>query len=370
MKKIHILLFCILFVKSTIFMSELTAQDAIFAQHYASPLYLNPAMMGVYQGQYRFNANYRQQWSGIFSDVPIRQIHASFDYRFRIADDDFLAFGINALEDELGADSKIKSTRGNIGISYMKQLSGNRYRSADQYLVIGAQVGTGQYSAGTGGLWFDLQYDSANIAVNTALPTGELSPQSPMFFDVNAGLMWYTVAGDNRSFHAGASVQHLTQPNVSFFGNKSETLKRRFIVHAGGEFPLNDQLSLLPSMMTTLQGPSITTQLGANFRYSNHDWDEVAIRIGGWYRLSGRYVSNAVSSGNVSQPATSSKAGLLGDAFTVTTMLELNRWLIGVSYDIHTSSIIKPTNGRGGFELSLIYVAPERIAVKTACPKF
>ena len=44
--------------------------------------------------------------------------------------------------------------------------------------------------------------------------------------------------------------------------------------------------------------------------------------------------------------------------------------LFGASYDIHTSSIILPTNGRGAFEVSLIYVAPEKKSVSTACPKF
>ena len=93
------------------------AQDAFFAQYYASPLNVNPAMMGVFQGQWRMNTNYRQQWSGIFSDVPLRTIHASFDYRINIADEDYLAFGLNAVQDETGALSKLKLTRGAFGVS-------------------------------------------------------------------------------------------------------------------------------------------------------------------------------------------------------------------------------------------------------------
>ena len=102
------------------------AQDPFFAQYYASPLQLNPAMMGIFQGQWRMNANYRQQWGGIFSEIPIQTIHAAFDYRIRVVDEDYIAFGINAIQDESGAYSKLKSTRGNLGLSYMKQLSGNR----------------------------------------------------------------------------------------------------------------------------------------------------------------------------------------------------------------------------------------------------
>lgn len=328
------------------------AQDPFFTQYYASPLNLNPAMMGVFQGQCRMNVNYRQQWGGIFSDIPIRTIHGAFDYRIRIVDEDYLAFGINAVQDETGAFSKLKSTRGNLGLSYMKQLSGNRYRSADQYLVAGLQVGTGQFRTSTDGLWFDRQYDSLAYNVNTSLASGEIGVQSNMFLDFTAGLMWYMVADDNKSFYIGGSAHHLSNPNISFFGNKAESLRRRFSINMGGEIPLSDELSLLPSMMATVQGPSMLTQFGNNFRYSNHDWEEVAIRVGGAYRLSNKY------------------KGILGDAFTVTGMLEMNGWVFGASYDIHTSTILKPTNGRGAWELSLIYVAPERFPVKTSCPKF
>ncbi len=349
-KKTYISFLTLLFfVISTM---NMKAQDPFFTQYYASPLQLNPAMMGVFQGQWRMNANYRQQWGGIFSDVPIQTIHAAFDYRIRVVDEDYIAFGINAVQDESGAYSKLKSTRGNLGLSYMKQLSGNRYRSADQYLVAGIQVGTGQFRTATDGLWFDRQYDSTTFNVNTNLASGEVGVQSNMFLDYTAGLMWYMVADDNRSFYVGASAHHLSNPNISFLGNKSESLRRRFNINMGGEVPLSDELSILPSMMATIQGPSMMTQFGSNFRYSNNDWEEVAVRVGGAYRLSNKYT------------------GIVGDAFTITGMLELNGWILGASYDIHTSSILKPTNGRGAWELSLIYVAPERFPVKTNCPKF
>lgn len=328
------------------------AQDPFFTQYYASPLSVNPAMMGIFQGQWRMNTNYRQQWGGIFSDIPLRTIHASFDYRLNIVDEDYLAFGINAIQDETGAMSKLKSTRGALGISYMKQLSGNRYSSSDQYLVAGLQVGPGQFRAGIDGLWFDRQYDSIEIKPDYTLASGEVAPQSNMYLDYTAGLMWYMVSDDNQSLYVGGSAHHLSKPNISFFGNKSESLRRRFSINAGGEFPLNDELSVLPSMMASIQGPSMMTQFGSNFRYSNHDWQEVAIRVGGAYRLSNKYSS------------------ILGDAFSITGMLEMNGWVFGASYDIHTSTILRPTNGRGAWEISLIYVAPERFPVKTSCPKF
>lgn len=370
MKKINYSLPFVLFVFMALSLGKIQAQDALFSQFYASPLHVNPALMGVFEGQMRFNANYRQQWGGIFSDVPINQIHASYDHRIRIADGDYLAFGLNALQDETGADSKLKTTRGNLGLSYMKQLGGNRYNSSDQYLVAGVQIGMGQNSLVTNGLWFDRQYDSLNIRIDNTAPTGEIEPRSNNYLDINAGLLWYNVIDKNKSIYIGGSMHHITNPGISYFGNKAETLKRRFTLHAGGEFPVNDQLSWMPAIMATLQGPSLNTQLGTNFRYSNNDWDEVAIRVGAWYRLVNKYVWEQGDANNKNVVQESTRTNILGDAITVTGMLEMNRWLLGISYDIHTSSIVTPTNGRNAFELSLIYIGPERIPYRTLCPKF
>ena len=37
-------------------------QDIHFSQYFASPLTLNPATIGGFNGQFRFAANYRNQW--------------------------------------------------------------------------------------------------------------------------------------------------------------------------------------------------------------------------------------------------------------------------------------------------------------------
>jgi Type IX secretion system membrane protein PorP/SprF len=75
------------------------AQEAFFAQYYASPMHLNPAMVGVFDGQYRLNANFRQQWGNTFSSNPFRTTQAAFEYRARVMKSDFFGFGINALSD-------------------------------------------------------------------------------------------------------------------------------------------------------------------------------------------------------------------------------------------------------------------------------
>ena len=60
MKKIlFTLIICVALV------SVINAQDPNFSQFFASPLTLNPALTGKFDGVYRFAANYRNQWPTI-----------------------------------------------------------------------------------------------------------------------------------------------------------------------------------------------------------------------------------------------------------------------------------------------------------------
>ena len=360
--KLLFLFFCLLILRGGI-----NAQEAVFAQYYYAPIHLNPALTGVFKGQYRFNANYRQQWSGTFSDKAINTFHTSFDYRIRVVDEDYFSFGINAINDETGSFARVKTQRGNLSLAYLKQLGGSRYSGVSQYISAGAQVGVGQHFGNLDGVWFDRQYDSINVAVNTNLSSGEVIPQSNMYLDYNLGLMFYSIWDEKRSFYAGASIQHLSQPNISFFGDSKESLRRRITFHAGGEIPFGKELSVLPSAMFTVQGPSLTTSFGGQLRYANLQWDDdVAIRVGLQGRLANKYLSILTKEGKSVQSGT----GILSDALTLTGTIELNKLMIGASYDMHISSIKVPTNSRGAWELSLIYTGAERRRAKTDCPRF
>jgi hypothetical protein len=125
----------------------------------------------------------------------------------------------------------------------------------------------------------------------------------------------------------------------------------------------------MPSMMFTMQGPSFTTQWNAHFRYTNHDWYEMAIRAGIGYRMS-RGVGNGLTQDANFRAVATNASSILGDAMTLSMILEMERWNFGFSYDIHTSSLTRPTNYRGGYELSLIYTQPEYKRVRNICPKF
>jgi hypothetical protein len=148
-------------------------------------------------------------------------------------------------------------------------------------------------------------------------------------------------------------MHHINAPVISLLEDNNETLYSRWSGHVGGQLPLNENLSLLPGVQYMLQGPAQEIDAGMNIRYSNNDLNELALRLGGWARLGNKL-----------------DRGVGMDAFTVVGMVELNRWMLGLSYDITVSGLTLANNSRGAFEVSLTYFHPGQRKERVKCPKF
>ena len=338
-----------------IFLTEKAdAQDPQLVQFYASPLQLNPAMTGVHPGQWRAVANYRQQWNSILNTRPFRTISASFDAKSAVGRGDFFAYGITALRDEAGK-SNYNRTSVDLSLAFMKQLDGSRYRAYDQFLIGGAQIGFGQHSLNADNLWFSTQFNTTLEEVDQSMSNMEtINGSSDMYLNFNAGLLWYAVFDDNKSLYFGGAMHHINKPSVSFIANNSSfALDNKITGHVGGELPFNSSLSLLPAVAVITQGPSLISLYGGNIRYTNRDWKELAIRAGAWGHL-----------------VKDTNGGMATPAVTFTAILEVERWNIGMSYDLASNQLAPPTNGRGAFELSLIYYQNSKgRRYKVQCPK-
>ncbi len=331
------------------------AQDARFSQIYASPLKLNPAMTGVYQGKFRVVANYRELYASILKNTPFRTISSSFDMRFPLNGGDYAGFGINLLKDEVGL-ANFNRMRGSIGGSVLKQLQGNGRRSSTvQYLVAGVQIGLGQRGFDWQNLWFTQQYNVGQASIDFDASNGENFPtgSTGVYVDFNAGALWYILPDENSSFYVGGAIHHINTPNISFMDQTDEKLHRRYVAHMGGELPLSKEMSILPAAAFMSQHSSMSTTAGASFRYNTRDWKAVALRMGGWVHLANKLES-----------------GFLMDAFIVSAVLETEKLNFGISYDITTSVLTEANNARGAFELSIIYIHPEKRRNRLDCPKY
>lgn len=336
------------------FWAESSAQDPRFSQYYAAPWSLNPAMTGLFNGRWRATVNYRDQWGSVLSPNPFRTYAAAADMRFNTVNDDYFALGLGVMHDEAGT-ARYSQNTAQLGGAFLKRLSGGP-RQADHYLSLGAQVGMGQHSLDWGRLWFSRQYDPVAEAPDYNLGNGEATQNgnTDLYLDFNAGLLWYAFFGENGGFaYLGGAMQHVNQPNLSFTDDDGQKLYSRWSMHGGGQFPISTTTSLLPGIQVMRQGPAFETDLGFNLRYSNNDLNELALRAGAWGRMGNRLTR-----------------GLQMDAITVVGMVELNRVIVGLSYDITVSSLSQSNSSRGAFEVSMTYIHPGEKRSRVVCPTF
>ena len=62
--------------------ARVQAQDAHLSMYDAAPLFLNPAMTGVFQGDWRVHGQYRTQWKAV-NFKPYNSALISFDKNYK-----------------------------------------------------------------------------------------------------------------------------------------------------------------------------------------------------------------------------------------------------------------------------------------------
>ncbi|MEL6357998.1 MAG: type IX secretion system membrane protein PorP/SprF, partial [Bacteroidota bacterium] len=135
----------------------ISAQDARFAQFYASPLNTNPALTGVMEGQLRFTANYRELYTSILGSDGFKTVAAGLELRRPVGRGNFFGVGVHLMRDQAGA-SNFTRNQGSISGSFQKQVGGSRRRGPSSYLVAGGQLTFGQRGFDVEKLWFSNQF--------------------------------------------------------------------------------------------------------------------------------------------------------------------------------------------------------------------
>ena len=95
------------------------AQDIHFTQIDASPLTINPAFTGSFNGGYRVNAIYRNQWASV--TTPFVTYAGSFDAPLKrdLANADYLAAGVSLYNDRSG-DGNLTNMTALASLAYHK----------------------------------------------------------------------------------------------------------------------------------------------------------------------------------------------------------------------------------------------------------
>src|SRR6187549_1740228 len=144
-----------------------SAQDPNFSQFFASPLTLNPAMTGKFDGVYRVAGNYRNQWPTIYN--AFTTYTASFDMgilKNRVPEYDQLGVGILGFADQAG-DGVLKTNSAALSVAYHKSIDEN---------------GFNQIGAGFQGGFVSKRLDVTKVTFEDQLTTsGFTGPTSEIF---------------------------------------------------------------------------------------------------------------------------------------------------------------------------------------------
>lgn len=333
--------------------ANMMAQDIHFSQFYMSPLNLNPALTGVMNCNTRVVANYRNQWSQVLRGDAYNTYSVSYDQKIAVGRSDYFGIGGTFWGDRAG-ELSFGTTQGRLSFSYSKKMGG--YRKSAHYLVFGADAGISQRRVDTNNARWPSQHDgNGGFCENCPPPVLEGFNPDFLHADVSAGLVWFSVLDDKNSYYVGLAMHHLNQPNVSFYGASSvAALTQRFTLHAGGEFEMNRDISLVPGFIYMSQGEHLEINFGTSFRFNlGSRADGQSWQLGAWYRIGNKV-----------------EGGIHSDALILSTRFDYGNYGIGFSYDVTVSKLRQAGTANGAFEFSLNYLicGPEKRSVY--CPRF
>ncbi|RAJ01679.1 type IX secretion system PorP/SprF family membrane protein [Chitinophaga skermanii] len=295
--------------------------DPHFSQYYAYPLWLNPALAGIVDGDYRINANYRTQWNnfgkpfstaGVSADAPTGKN---------------MGVGLNILN----------MSAGDAGYNYFNAMASFAYngvklgKNQTSQFSFGISAGLVNRRIDVDKLQLGSQYNPV-IGFDPDRISGEnFSNTSSTVFDVNAGILFFD-GNPNHQINpfVGVSAAHLTQPSDPFVANNLEDKKLpiRYLAHGGARIKINDQFTVTPTGLYMRQGNAEEIVGGAYAQVTVSL--ECDVLIGANYRVNDCVIPFA---------------GARYQNFT-----------LGLSYDANTSDLRRLVNGSNSFEMSLSYI--------------
>ncbi len=316
---------------------QFKAQDIHFSQFTETPLLINPANTGFFDGYYRANLNYRNQW--VSAGSPYKTMNASFDAEIGMKKDKnaYLGVGAYVFQDRAGD--------ANWGLFNANAFANGIVKVGEKsHLALGLGGGYAQSSANFSKLSFGNQYDGKDF--NSALPNQETMVfRNYNYFDLASGLCFDYGHTNNAfehnnlfGFRVGLAAYHINRPLLKYRNNSKQHLEPRFTGSFNGRIDLKgSKLSVLPNILYMMQGKASELNVGTQLRIRFNDQTkitgyihETSLYLGMYYRVS--------------------------DAIIPQVMFEMYGFTFGFSYDYNVSAYKAASRGVGGFEISIRWV--------------
>jgi len=292
--------------------------DPHFSQYYAYPLWLNPAMTGVIDGDMRVNVNYRNQWNNITN--PFSTAGVSIEG----VTDKNLNWGVNILNQSAG-DAGYNYFNGYASVAYTGVKFGAQQMT---HLTLGLQAGILSRKFDPSKFQWGSQYNPLTGFDANAPSNETLTRTSSNVFDANFGFLLYD-GNPNHQVNAyiGGAAAHLTQPSDPFLSTNNYHLPVRYTVHAGARFVVSEDFSITPNALYMRQGDATETMVGAYGQLVVNELSDLLLGVD--YRIK--------------------------DAVVPYLGFRYEDYTVGLSYDVNASSLDRIASGSNAFELSLSY---------------
>lgn len=262
----------------------LGAQDIHYSQFYNSPLNINPAKTGIFNGDKRLNLSYRNQWASV---VPWTTFSGSYDMKFYPKQDRdyFFSGGVLLNYDDQSEISNLSLFNINLTGSYTYILN-------ERNLITGGLLlGYASRAIDLNSLTWDSQWNGRTFDL-TLDPRENLNAESANFIESGLGLNYRWQKTRRTKLDLGIGVYHLFQPNVAFRDDLDPVaLPRRFSLTGIGTFQLADKFDLQLNAMGQWQGDYKEFQVGGLgiIHVNQNRGKEFELHLGLGYRNTGSF---------------------------------------------------------------------------------
>lgn len=299
------------------------SQDIHFSMYNLSPLSMNPANTGNYNGGWRIMGNYRSQWKEISRAYNTYSIGGDMNF---YPYNQNVAAGIYFISDKSGGNLNVNKIF--ISGAIHKKIAGFKMSLGLQPGVVIKSLDINSHTFPNQLNWNTGEFD------NTLSNNESFTKQRIVYFDLNTG---FTISKRFKKIEPelGASFFHLTSPNESFYDRQNKLPIRQIYVGSLRYF-INDKIAVVPNTVANVTTKANDWIYGLNLEYtlSKNSFYENKIFGGFMWRKGVKRIS---------------------DAAIVNIGFKQNQYTIGFSYDINVSPLKTATDYKGAYEIALIY---------------
>jgi type IX secretion system PorP/SprF family membrane protein len=291
------------------------AQAVLFSQYYASPLTLNPALTGKFDGFARVDGIYRGQYYGLSQSSSIFRtpaISADFSLLKDKMNGNALGIGLSVVNDQqtsTGADPSGNGTSqgkiGNTTIALDLGYTLNLNKKKTIQLSVGLEPSIGMRNT-TGSYEYPQAFNS-DLSYDVTSPNNEsISSPKKTYFNFAYGLFFNHQALDWLTYYIGFAMDNVARPQTAVIStnNANGKLPFLYVVHGGFEFKVAKKWTLIPGVLYQSAAKANEANAGITAGYDVIDKDKNGIRrkatiyLGIWDRM-GNDVGSAFQERNI-----------------------------------------------------------------------